>query len=150
MKRNSLLTVAVEVAEDLSTSVWREDRASTPAATSSKGSDEVLAITLEGGLELKNFDKDASYPLTEDLKLPTGRRLFTVCLSMKDGERSFCALLEVEETGVMGMLPAAAPLLVVEDEPVGVGVMSVGVSVRRGSGRLEAAGMSMERCGRGR
>lgn len=70
------------------------------------------------------------------LKLPTGRRLFTVCLSMKDGERSFCVLLE-DETGVMGMLP---PLLVVEDEAVGVGVMSASAG----------AGMSMERCGRGR
>jgi len=86
--------------------------------------------------------------LTEDLKLPTGRRLLTVCLSMKDGERRGLPLLLLpeEDTGVMGM-----PLLlvVVEEEPVGVRVMSAAsVGVGRGSpGRLDA-GMSMERCGR--
>jgi len=86
--------------------------------------------------------------LTEDLKLPTGRRLLTVCLSMKDGERRGLPLLLLpeEDTGVMGM-----PLLlvVVEEEPVWVRVMSAAsVGVGRGlPGRLDA-GMSMERCGR--
>lgn len=84
--------------------------------------------------------------VTDDLKLPVGRRLFTVCRSMKDGERSgFCAAAAApapaatleeevveEETGVTGI----PPLLVLQ-EPVGVGAMSP-----------SAAGMSMERCGR--
>jgi hypothetical protein len=95
--------------------------------------------------------------LTEDLKLPTGRRLLTVCLSMKDGERRgllLCAaplllLLLEEDTGVMGMLLLLLVVVVVVEEPVGVGVMSASVGVGRWSGRLDA-GMSMERCVRGR
>jgi len=71
-------------------------------------------------LELKN--------LTDDLKLPRGRRLLTVCLSIKDGERRgglpFLLLL-----GVMGMLLLL--VLVVVEEPVGVGVMSASVGVGR-------------------
>jgi hypothetical protein len=77
---------------------------------------------------------------------------------MKDGERRgllLCAaplllLLLEEDTGVMGMLLLLlVVVVVVVEEPVGVGVMSASVGVGRWSGRLDA-GMSMERCVRGR
>jgi hypothetical protein len=53
----------------------------------------------------------------DDLKLPNGSRLFTVCLSMKDGERRgglLLGLLELEEgAGVLRMLLlVCCPLLV--------------------------------------
>ena len=87
-----------------------------------------------------------SLETADDLKLPAGSRLFTVCLSMKDGERRgglLGLLLELEEeTGVLGMLlPVWCPLLLEG------GVMLMPPCV--GVGRL-SAGMSMQRCGRGR
>jgi hypothetical protein len=79
---------------------------------SSSGSDDVLAITLVlVAPELNSLET------ADDLKLPAGRRLFTVCLSMKDGDRrgGLLGLLELEEdTGVVAMLllVCCCPLLV--------------------------------------
>jgi hypothetical protein len=79
-----------------------------------------------------------SLETADDLKLPAGSRLFTVCLSMKDGERrgglpGLLLLLE-EETGVLGMLLLVCCPLLVEG---GVMLMPacVGVGVGVGVGR---------------
>jgi hypothetical protein len=69
----------------------------------------------------------------DDLKLPAGSRLFTVCLSMKDGERrgGLLGLLELEEeTGVLGMLLLVCCPILVEG-----GVMLMPACVGVGVGR---------------
>lgn len=76
--------------------------------------------------------------MTDDLKLPTGKRLLTVCLSMKDDDR--CGfLLEHEPAGVLA--------LVLKIEVVGVGVISAAACVGAGDMLAAAGGMSIERCG---
>lgn len=107
----------VQTVEDLLTSC---DIVSSPEA-SAIGRDDVLDI-----LALNNLGKDVSYPLADDLKLPTGKRLLTVCLSINDGER--CGL-----GGIVLLLLEEEPGLFLVFEPSGVGVRSasVGVAVSR-------------------
>lgn len=74
-----------------------------------------------------------SLETADDLKLPAGSRLFTVCLSMKDGERrgGLLGLLELEEeTGVLGMLLLVCCPILVEG-----GVMLMPACVGVGVGR---------------
>lgn len=82
--------------------------------------------------------------MTDDLKLPTGKRLLTVCLSMKDDDRcgfgaTLVLLLEHEPAGVLS--------LVLKIEVVGVGVISAAACVGAGDMLAAAGGMSIERCG---
>ena len=76
-----------------------------------------------------------SLETADDLKLPAGSRLFTVCLSMKDGDRRGGLLLLLEEeTGVLGILLLVCCPLLMEG---GVMLMPacVGVGVGVGVGR---------------
>lgn len=94
------------------------DRKLGPETLSSSftGSEDVLAI-----LEPKSLEKEASYPLTDDLKLPPpGSRLLTVCRSMNDGVRC----------GGGGFGGASPPQFLLEQEPgVAAGVLSATAAV---------------------
>ena len=74
-----------------------------------------------------------SLETADDLKLPAGSRLFTVCLSMKDGDRRGGLLLLLEEEmGVLGILLLVCCPLLMEG---GVMLMPACVGVGVGVGR---------------
>jgi hypothetical protein len=114
-------------------------------SSSFTGSDDVLAI-----LALKSLEKEASYPLTDDLKLPPpGSRLLTVCRSLNDGVRCG-ASGGLQEPGVLPLLlwePGVAGVVSASAAGAGCSAAAVGVTVWRGMAAVLAVGMSIERCG---
>jgi hypothetical protein len=115
-------------------------------SSSFTGSDDVLAI-----LALKSLEKEASYPLTDDLKLPPpGSRLLTVCRSLNDGVRCGAGG-GLQEPGVLLLLLEPGVAGVVSASAAGAGcsaAAAVGVMTGwRGMAAVLAVGMSIERCG---